>query len=117
MHTFVHVEIPTLNTEKAAKFYGGLFGWKTEAMPGMDYLMISTADGQMIGGITPAENFPHNDSYINYIEVADIEQTLKKAVSLGGTAAMSKTPLPPPNGFIGKVISPDGYCIGLWSKE
>jgi len=39
----VHFEIPAENVEKLKKFYGELFGWKIEKMPGgMDYWGILT---------------------------------------------------------------------------
>jgi hypothetical protein len=45
MATIVHFEIPTDDVERAKKFYGDLFGWKIEKIPGqMEYWMFRTTD-------------------------------------------------------------------------
>ena len=42
-HTIVHFEIPADDVEKLGKFYGQLFGWKIEKMPGpVEYWGIQT---------------------------------------------------------------------------
>ena len=41
----VHVEIPAVNVEGAGKFYKGLFGWKLQHMPEMNYTMWEDAGG------------------------------------------------------------------------
>ena len=40
----VHFEIYARDAEKLAKFYSSLFDWTIEAMPGMDYHYVKTAD-------------------------------------------------------------------------
>jgi hypothetical protein len=47
---FCFVEIPADDTDLAKDFYGKLFGWKYEAMPGMDYTMITTSEDGVLAG-------------------------------------------------------------------
>ena len=42
---FVHVELMTTDVAKAKAFYGALFDWKLEDIPGMDYTMINVGEG------------------------------------------------------------------------
>src|ERR1019366_529259 len=48
-------ELASPDPQASAAFYGGLFGWQTTAMEGMDfpYLVIQNADGHSNGGIAP----------------------------------------------------------------
>lgn len=41
---FVHVELMTTDVAKAKKFYTGLFDWKLEEIPGMDYTIINVGE-------------------------------------------------------------------------
>lgn len=41
---FVHVELQTNDAAKAKDFYGRLFDWKLEDVPGMDYTLIKLAE-------------------------------------------------------------------------
>ena len=38
--SIVHVEFHVKEPKKVEKFYGSLFGWKFEAVPGMDYSLF-----------------------------------------------------------------------------
>lgn len=42
---FVHVELMTTDVAKAKDFYGKLFDWKLEDIPGMDYTIINVGEG------------------------------------------------------------------------
>jgi uncharacterized protein len=116
MYTFAHVEIPVANLKRAATFYAALFHWKFEPFYGDDYLLIVTPDGQEIGGLTQVSEVPCSDQYFTYVEVGDIERTMQIAESLGGRVVRPKTELPGNYGAYAVVQSPDGYCIGLWTK-
>ena len=41
----VHVESETKDLEKSKIFYKGLFDWKLEEIPGMDYTIINVGEG------------------------------------------------------------------------
>ena len=55
-HTIVHFEIPADDVEKLREFYGQLFGWKIEKMPGpVEYWGIQTVpvDERMHAWVPP----------------------------------------------------------------
>lgn len=41
---FVHVELLAGDVGRAKEFYGKLFDWKIEDVPGKDYTMVAVAD-------------------------------------------------------------------------
>ncbi len=79
---FVHVELMTNDVSKAKKFYQGLFTWKLEDMPGMEYTMISVGEGTGGGMMkNPVPNMPSH--WMAYVLVDDVAAATKKAKSLG----------------------------------
>jgi len=44
----VHIELGTKDW-KNQKFYAGLFDWKLEEIPGMDYTIINVGEGTAAG--------------------------------------------------------------------
>ena len=117
MHGFCHIEIPALDLEKSKAFYTGLFGWQAMPIPGMDYYVISAGEGNVGGGVQKVDTMTQTPGVYSYVEVEDIEATLKKAESLGGKTVQPKQVLPDASwGAIGVLESPDGYKLGLWSK-
>ena len=42
---FVHVELMTGDVEKAKAFYGALFDWQLEDVPGMNYTIVRVGEG------------------------------------------------------------------------
>jgi uncharacterized protein len=116
VNTYGHVEIPSTDLKIAARFYGSLFGWQMKPMPGAEneYVLYNNGDATL-GGIQKVANIPYNDKYINYVEVADVDNSLRKAVELGAKVIRERTALPVADwGAIGIFQSPDGYCMGLW---
>jgi uncharacterized protein len=80
---FVWFELNTKDIDRAARFYGELFGWKlTDAsMNGHTYHMISNGEAP-IGGFTALENgHPH---WISYLSVDDVDSAVKRAEKNGG---------------------------------
>lgn len=116
MNTFAHIEIPTLDLRKATEFYGPLFNWKFRKFYGDDYLMISTSEGNAVGGLTRVSEIPRISGFYNYVEVEDVDAALRKAERLGGTVSRLKSDLPEEMGSYGIILSPDGYSFGVWQK-
>jgi predicted enzyme related to lactoylglutathione lyase len=40
----VHFEIPADDVERAKGFYGSIFGWQLDDVPGLDYTIVRTVD-------------------------------------------------------------------------
>jgi predicted enzyme related to lactoylglutathione lyase len=86
--SFIWLELLTENAEAAQPFYEELFGWSfTAADRFPDYRTITHA-GRAIGGmLVTAGTDPDTPEsrWIGSISVSDVDETSRKAVSLGGT--------------------------------
>jgi len=94
MDQLVHFEIAADNPKRAANFYTKVFGWKFKKWGKMDYWTISTKktkSGGMDGGLTKREGLFKKKggvgSYVNTIQVRDLEKTAKLVVKAGGKEA------------------------------
>lgn len=112
---FVHVELMTNDLAKAKKFYQGLFNWKLEDMPGMDYTMISVGEGTGGGMMkTPVPNMP--SQWMAYVLVDDIQAATKKAKSLGAAVHKDVTEVAG-YGWLSVIGDPTGAALGLWQPK
>jgi predicted enzyme related to lactoylglutathione lyase len=112
-HSFVHVEFAAKDPNAAAKFYADLFGWKTEDMPEMNYVMFDVEPGP--GGGFPAvdgETINPGDVII-YVSTDDIEASLAKAEELGGKTLLPRTEIPG-MGWFAFFADPTGNRVGLY---
>ncbi len=119
MDKVVHFEIPFDNQERAEKFYSGIFGWKLQAIPEMDYVMAYTAKtdenhmviekGAINGGMFPRG--PEAKAPIVVIGVASIDETIKKVVAAGGKVVTPKQPIP--GGSYARSADCEGNVIGI----
>jgi predicted enzyme related to lactoylglutathione lyase len=117
MFGFAHVELPAKNLQREGQFYSVLFQWKMQEFYGDDYRMIVTADGDMIGGLTKVDQIIYNDAYIVFVEVDNVDRMIAAAEKIGGSRAAETRDLPEGMGSYSKIKTPDGYCIGVWSKK
>jgi predicted enzyme related to lactoylglutathione lyase len=118
MHGFCHVELPSLDLEKATAFYSSLFGWQMFPLPGGEYVVFSAGDKAVGGGVQKVAKIVNTPSVLNYVEVEDIEALLTKAEGLGAKIIQPKKPLPDASwGCTGILETADGYRLGLWSKS
>jgi predicted enzyme related to lactoylglutathione lyase len=94
-------------------FYSELFSWSIAEVPGdMDYGMVSSADAGIEGGIgaSPDGGAGHTTFYV---DTADPQATLDRAVSLGARILLEPTELPG-GGVIALFADPEGHPIGLY---
>lgn len=92
-------------------FYGELFGWQFTDMEEMPYSTVEASDGGIPGGVGEGpEGHPGHVTF--YVQVDDLDETLKKAESLGGKQAMGPMDLPM-GGRIALFTDPEGREIGL----
>ena len=112
--TWCHVEFQTTNIAKAKKFYGSIFGWKFEEMPGGGYTLYATPGGGVGGGICQASTKKLRPA-VNYILVDEIEATVKRVTKAGGKLKEAKQEV---HGFgwYAVVTDPDGNTVGLWQS-
>ena len=86
----VHWEVQAKDLQRQQKFFGELFGWNIDTNNPMSYGMIS-GDGKdtIGGGIGPAMDASPRVTF--YIQVEDINGTLGKAESMGGSTMVPRT--------------------------
>ena len=125
MPRVVHFEIHADDPGRARQFYGDLFGWEFSEFGGpMDYWIIRTGsegqpgiDGGMMRrmGAPPAEGQPVN-AYVCTIDVDHLDQSLDRALALGGTHALSKMPIPG-IGWLAYAKDPEGNIFGMMQAD
>ena len=126
MDKVVHFEIPADDMVRAEKFYADAFGWKTQKfpMPAGEYLMATTvpvdektrmpvAPGAINGGITKRD--ATTPAPIIVMDVAAVEEALKKIQAAGGTVIMSAQNIGC-MGLYAKVKDTEGNVIGMWQN-
>ncbi len=107
-------ELCTTNPDKAKEFYGKLFGWKFETMkdtPSGPY-HVATAGDITFGGIMklPKDYEKMPPCWGSYVTVANVDETAKKVVELGGKVVMQPTDIPGVGRFI-TLVDPQGAYI------
>ncbi len=107
-------EIPADDPERARKFYGGLFGWKINPMPGMgDYWHIDTGGGDDTpdGGMMPRKH--PAQAITNYVRVPSVTRAMAKVEKLGGKVCMPKTEVPG-MGWFAVCQDPENNTFAVW---
>lgn len=114
MNKIGHFEIPTVGLNKARKFYGKIFDWEFREVPEIGYVNIRPPEGPS-GGFVKVKKMPKKSQVNLYIEVADIQETLKAVKKAKGKIVEKKHPV----GDIGwwaSFESPDGCRLYLWQS-
>ena len=123
----IHFEIHAADTMRARRFYEGMFGWKFTQWPGasVEYWTISTGDGAKPGidgglikrtGSDPLEQQPVNAFPCTIGPIADVHDSMRAAVALGGSVAVPVMPIPG-IGWLGYVKDTEGNIIGLMQND
>lgn len=106
-----HFEILGRDGKKSQDFYASLFGWNVDASNPMQYGMVAAPGGTGIGGGIAASQ-DGRPTVTVYVEVADLEATLRQAEALGGKTVMPAMAVPG-GPTIAQFSDPDGNVIGL----
>ncbi|HYX78351.1 MAG TPA: VOC family protein [Solirubrobacterales bacterium] len=115
-----HFEVIGKDGEKLRSYYGELFGWRIDANNPMNYGLVGREDnlspeGIGIGGGIGQGPGGYQGHVTFYVGVDDVEATLAKAESLGGTRLMGPDEMDTPGGRIvlGHLADPEGHLIGV----
>jgi len=113
--SIVHVEFHVREPKKVEQFYGSLFGWKFEKVPGMDYSLFQAPSGPGggVGGLQPG-NWPAG--VINYIGVNSVDEFTKKIERAGGKIISPKAEVPG-QGWFAVFEDPSGTRMALWQQN
>lgn len=92
-------ELMTTDPAGAIKFYGKLAGWTAEAHPGDPTYQVLIARGKTrIGGVMElpqqARQMGSPSHWVPYIEVSDVDETVRKATAMGGRTYVSPNDIP-----------------------
>lgn len=118
----VHFEIPVDNADRANAFYGSVFGWQLQSMPGMGYTLVGTgptgvtgptAPGYINGGMLTRQE-PISQPILT-INVDDIDAALIAVTEAGGSVLRGNQPVGP-MGFAAYISDTEGNPIGLWQN-
>jgi predicted enzyme related to lactoylglutathione lyase len=118
MSRVIHFEIPAAEPDRAAAFYGKVFGWKFDKWAGpTEYWMVTTGtegtpgiNGGMMkkpGAIT---------STTNTIGVLSVDRAVNAAVEAGGRNIMPKTPIPGV-GYFAYCEDTEGNLFGVMQMD
>ena len=113
-----HVDVLSGDHKRAKAFYGAVFGWQFEELPGVDYVNVRTSEDGIeggIGGVAQAVGAapPVTSGVMAYLLAPDIDATLQAIEREGGTVVIPRTDA----GGYGEFAhfrDPDGNVIGLW---
>jgi predicted enzyme related to lactoylglutathione lyase len=90
---FVWFDLLTDDLSDARRFYGELFGWTFEPVPGVDNYVVIRAAGRPIAGILEIE--PRDDhgtaQWLAYVSVEDVDDAVGEFTARGG--ALHRGPL------------------------
>lgn len=117
----VHFEVIGKDGDKLKRYYGELFDWKIDSDNPMNYGMVSregnvSSDGTGIAGGVAAGPEGYDGHVTFYVEVPDVEASLAKAESLGGTRIMGPDTIM--EGMVlGQFSDPEGHVIGVVSNS
>jgi len=116
----VHFEITGTDSEKLHSYYSQLFGWEIDANNPMGYGTIQregnvNSDGVGIGGGIARGPEGYGGHVTFYVQVPDVEESLAKAESLGGTRMMGPERVMD-RLTIGLFSDPEGHVIGVMSS-
>jgi predicted enzyme related to lactoylglutathione lyase len=128
MDKVVHFEITVDDTARAKEFYGSIFDWElsdADMGGGQTYTTLMTVPvddetrqpkepGAINGGFTGrTSDVPHP---VITIQVASIDDTLKKIEAGGGRTVTPRTPIPGMGAFAYFTDS-EGNTMGLWEVQ
>ncbi|MEK7643534.1 MAG: VOC family protein [Patescibacteria group bacterium] len=130
MNRTVHFEIHAEDLDRAQKFYSEVFGWEFtdmgESMSGYRLIVTGKADstgpdgkpwpginGGMLKrkGPAPTEGQAVN-AFVCTMDVENIDETIKKGVSMGGTMATLKMEVPGV-GWLAYMKDTEGNIFGI----
>ena len=120
-HSISWFEIPTIDINRAQKFYETIFGFEMVPMdfPSMQMRMFPVADHTGISGaLTLAPDFykPQADGVLVYLNAnPDLQQVLDKVEAAGGKVVVPKTEVSPEIGFMGVILDSEGNRVALHS--
>jgi len=113
-----HFEIYGEDTTGLAQFYRDLFDWKIEKAPGVDYFRIQTGppEAHAIAGGLLSRPIPGPRSWVHYVLVGSIDQTIERVLRLGGKLLRPKAAVPK-TAWYAVVEDPEGNIFAVYQHD
>lgn len=116
IHKICHIELVSHDLEGTKNFYSKVFDWQvSDMMP--NYGGWMPAEGELGGGFRVEEKGEDMQKTLIYIQVENIDDTLKTISDNGGQQVMPKTKISDEHGSFALFLDPSGACVGIWSQE
>lgn len=114
--SIVLFEVAADDVERAGKFYGELFGWKIEKVPGpMEYWMITPKDEKAVrGGMMPRK--APEQTITDYFIVPSVDEYVAKVQKLGGQVVVPKMPVPGV-GYFAYCLDTEKNVFAIWETN
>ena len=123
MPRVVHFEIHAEDPARAIKFYEGLFGWKFQLWDGpLKYWVITTGPAEqrgIDGGLIHRHGTIDGTAVIAYVctvDVASVDESLRRALAGGGQLALPKMPVPG-IGWLAYCKDTEGNIFGMMQSD
>lgn len=111
-------EIYAEEPAKLAEFYRGVFEWRLDQAPGVDYWRIET-------GAAPARGYAGGLTYrpiagvrgwMHYVHVTSLDDTMAAAVRLGAAVLRPKTAVPK-IAWYAVLADPEGNAFAIYQPD
>jgi uncharacterized protein len=114
--TFSWVDLATADAAGAKEFYGELFGWEAEDMPGEGgtYTMFRL-DGKDVAACFTQKDGP-TPHWNSYVTVEDVDSAVAIAIELGGSVLMPGRDVER-IGRMAVIADPTGAAVALWEPR
>ena len=118
MPRVVHFEIYADDTERASRFYGGVFGWNIQKWDGPEEYWLATTGEEGEPGINGAimKRPAPTASGINYINVSSVDEFTEKVKGNGGSVQTPKMAIPGV-GYAAVCNDSEGNSFGLFEDD
>jgi len=117
-NSVTHFEIYGEEPAKLADFYRNVFGWQVEQMPGVNYWRIQTGSTEpkaLHGGLT-YRAIPDLNSWMLFVNVASLDDTVALVPKLGGSIVRAKTAVPR-TAWVTILADPAKNIFGVWQAD
>jgi predicted enzyme related to lactoylglutathione lyase len=111
----VWIDLFTTDPDRAAGFYGALFGWVADA-PSAEHggYVNFRKDGVVVAGMMGNDGSSGQpDAWTVYLSVPDAQATVRAAAAAGGQVHLEPMPVDD-LGTMALVADPGGAAIGIW---
>ncbi len=110
-----HVEIPADNIGSLQHFYGDIFDWDFEKMPGdIEYYGINQGVDKPTAGMMPRQDPSQTPTF--YICVDSIDEALGRVNDEGATLVVPKSAVQG-MGWYAVALDPQKNLFGLWQAD